>query len=320
MKKLIMAAGVIGLLYACGDGNQAGGPDVTLNTMEDSSYYAVGASIVQGLPVEGIEFKPAAFQKGLNDQVSGEVTMNDMQVGDYIQGFIQELRGRGQEPVTADNPLTSDMDSISYAYGAYFARNLQDMNLDVRPDYIAAGFADAVAGTRKWESDEIQERLLQDFSTKAQQKAMEAAQAQVGPNKAEGQAFMEENKTKEGVMEHESGMQYKVLKSGPGTGESPTVQDRVTIHYEGRLLDGTVFDSSIQRGEPVTFALGQLVLGWQIAVPMMKPGDKWRIWLPSDLAYGDPGNPPVIPPGATLEFDIEYFGKADAPTPPVPNQ
>ncbi|MEL6142630.1 MAG: FKBP-type peptidyl-prolyl cis-trans isomerase, partial [Bacteroidota bacterium] len=129
--------------------------------------------------------------------------------------------------------------------------------------------------------------------------------------KEEGQQFMATNKEKEGVIEHESGMQYEVLVKGDPNGESPSVSDQVTIHYEGRLLDGTIFDSSIQRGEPITFALSQLVRGWQIALPLMKPGDKWRIYLPSDLAYGDQGSPPSIPPGATLVFDIEYFGKEE---------
>ena len=318
MKQLFFAFATLALFAACGDTNGAGSVD--LATAQDSMYYAVGASIVKNLPVEGVQLSAEQFEKGLEEQIEGSVTMDDQAVGNLIQGMMRELSMRQDGSITDESPINANLDSVSYAYGAYFARNLLDIGMEVRPEYLTAGLHDAVNGTMRWEDDATQERLMKEFSQLAQQKSQEAMEAKIGPNKEAGQQFMAENANKEGVEGHESGMQYQVLQAGPGTGESPTVADVIEIHYEGRLLDGTVFDSSIERGEPVKMPLSQLVQGWQIALPMMKPGDKWRIWLPSELAYGDPGYPPVIPPGATLEFDIEYFGKSAGVAPQIPQQ
>lgn len=275
-------------------------------------YYAFGASILSNLPVQGVTLNPAAFRTGLDEQSSGSASMDLQQAVQFLQQFNLEVRNNADSTGNLAAPLLTDLDSTSYAYGVYFAKNLSDLGMELKPAVLSAGLADMVADESKL--DELtQKGLVQQFNMIVQQKTMEAMQAQTAeqaePNKEEGRRFMARNKEKEGVIEHESGMQYEVLKSGAPNGESPTVADKVTIHYEGRLLDGTVFDGSIGKGDPVTFDLGRLIRGWQIALPLMKPGDKWRLYLPSDLAYGDRGSPPNIPPGATLVFDIEYFGK-----------
>ena len=123
--------------------------------------------------------------------------------------------------------------------------------------------------------------------------------------KQEGREFLEANKTKEGVQELEGGIQYEVIKEG--TGVQPVLSDSITAHYKGALLNGKEFDSSFKRNQPFTARLTQLIKGWQIAIPLMKEGSHWRLWIPSDLAYGDRGAGADIPGGATLLFEVELL-------------
>lgn len=123
--------------------------------------------------------------------------------------------------------------------------------------------------------------------------------------KEAGKKFLEENKTKEGIQELPEGIQYEVIKEG--TGKQPAVSNSVTAHYRGALLDGTEFDSSFKRNQPFTAPLKALIKGWQIAIPLMKEGSHWRLWIPSDLAYGDRGAGSDIPGGATLLFEVELL-------------
>lgn len=136
-----------------------------------------------------------------------------------------------------------------------------------------------------------------------------SACAKAGPDPqvaARGQAFLAQNAHAPGVTVTASGLQYKVLKSGPASGPSPKAEDQVRVNYEGRLLDGTVFDSSYQRGQPAVFGVSGLIAAWTEALQLMRPGDVWELYAPADLAYGDEGAGP-IPPGSVLEFKIELL-------------
>ena len=139
-----------------------------------------------------------------------------------------------------------------------------------------------------------------------QDKLRQFMQEKIQKQKAAGAAFMTDNLTKEGVKELEGGIQYLVIKDGDGT--CPSIHDSVTAHYKGSLLDGKEFDNSFKRGQPFTAPLTALIKGWQIALPKMSVGSHWRIWIPSDLAYGDRGAGSDIPGGATLIFEIELLG------------
>ena len=130
-------------------------------------------------------------------------------------------------------------------------------------------------------------------------------QGKLEAQKTAGAAFMTENRTKQGIKELPGGIQYEVIKEG--TGVQPELRDKVKAHYKGSLLDGKEFDNSFKRGQPFTAPLTALIRGWQIALPMMKEGSHWRIWIPSDLAYGDRGAGSDIPGGATLIFEIELL-------------
>lgn len=133
------------------------------------------------------------------------------------------------------------------------------------------------------------------------------AKAQPSPETvAQGKAFLTQNARAPGVQVTKSGLQYKVIKSGPATGERPRITDEVKVNYEGSLLDGTVFDSTYQRGEPAVFSVGGLIPAWTEALQLMRPGDEWELYAPADLAYGDAGAGP-IPPGAVLKFRIELI-------------
>lgn len=130
-------------------------------------------------------------------------------------------------------------------------------------------------------------------------------QGKLEAQKTAGAAFMAENRTKEGIKELPGGIQYEVIKEG--TGVQPELRDKVKAHYKGSLLDGKEFDNSFKRGQPFTAPLTSLIRGWQVALPMMKEGSHWKIWIPSDLAYGDRGAGSDIPGGATLLFEIELL-------------
>jgi FKBP-type peptidyl-prolyl cis-trans isomerase FklB len=121
-----------------------------------------------------------------------------------------------------------------------------------------------------------------------------------------GEAFLAANAKKDGVITTASGLQYKVMKSG--TGDSPKLADKVKVHYHGTLIDGTVFDSSVQRGEPITFPVGGVIPGWVEALQLMKVGDKWQLFIPAKLAYGDQSPSPAIPPNSVLIFEVELLG------------
>lgn len=133
-------------------------------------------------------------------------------------------------------------------------------------------------------------------------------------NQAAGEAFLAKNKTAPGVVALPSGLQYKIVTSGPPTGASPKVRDEVKVHYEGKLLDGTVFDSSFERGVPATFPLRGLIEGWVEGIQLMKPGDEWILWTPASLAYGDEDKGP-IPANSVLEFRIQLIDFLTVPPP-----
>lgn len=203
--------------------------------------------------------------------------------------------------------LKNTMDSASYAIGldlggSYFKAQGIEVNVDV----LAQGIKDAMSekGVVLFD-DAMKQKVLIEFnqSIKKKQEAEKAAVA--GAEKEKSAKFLEENKTKEGVKVTESGLQYKVVKEGVGI--SPVATDEVKVHYTGKLLDGTVFDSSVERGEPITFGLNRVIPGWTEGLQLMKEGAKYIFYIPSNLAYGDAGAGGQIPGGAALIFEVELL-------------
>lgn len=191
------------------------------------------------------------------------------------------------------------MDKLSYAWGLAMGRQLQGMGMkELNVEDFKMGILSVFEGTDPAISVEEAQKLIQDYLNDLQAKAEEAA-------KSAGKKFLEENKQNADVKETASGLQYVVEKEGEGA--QPTAEDEVTVHYTGRLLDGTVFDSSVNRGEPATFPLNRVIPGWTEGVQLMKEGAKYTFFIPSDLAYGPQGVPGAIPPHSTLIFDVELI-------------
>ena len=201
---------------------------------------------------------------------------------------------------TPAQSLKNTKDSASYALGYRIAESLkgqgiQDINFELFKKGMAAG---VISKT------DIPDSLI-DVCIKNYQDKM--SQEKIAINRAAGKAFLEANAKKEGVVKMSNGMQYLVLTPGTGT-EHPTLNSKVKCHYHGTLIDGTVFDSSVQRGEAITFPLNGVIKGWQDAVQLMTVGAKWRLFIPSELAYGERSAGPTIGPGSTLIFDVELLG------------
>ncbi len=194
----------------------------------------------------------------------------------------------------------TEMEKVSYSLGVNMASNVKSQGLDsIDANAVAKAFNDVFEGNDLDISEEESMTILQEFFGKIQ--AEKSAKA----NEA-GAAYLAENGAREEVTTTESGLQYEILVSGDGP--KPTTSDQVTVHYHGTLTDGTVFDSSVDRGQPATFGVTQVIKGWTEALQLMSVGDKWKLTIPSNLAYGDQGAGGMIGPGATLVFEVELLG------------
>jgi FKBP-type peptidyl-prolyl cis-trans isomerase len=204
-----------------------------------------------------------------------------------------------------DKPdLTNPKQKTSYAIGLDIATSLKRQDIDVDAKALAAGIADGFAGKPAL-TEEEQKAAIMDLQKSAMAKAEEKQKAAAEKNLKAGEAFLAANAKKEGVKTTASGLQYKIIKSG--TGPSPKPTDIVKVHYTGTLVDGTVFDSSVRRGEPATFPVKGVIPGWTEALQLMKVGDKWQLVIPAMLAYGEEG-PGSIGPNSTLIFEVELLG------------
>lgn len=200
---------------------------------------------------------------------------------------------------TSNSELLTQMDSVSYSLGVSVANNLKSSGFEtIESSAISAAFNDVFSENDVKISEEDANALIQDyFMDLSQKKSQEAT------NK--GQAFLDENATKEGVVTTASGLQYQVLTEGQGA--KPVASDEVTVHYHGTLIDGTVFDSSVDRGQPATFPVGGVIQGWVEALQLMNVGSKYKLFIPSNLAYGERGAGGSIGPNETLIFEVELL-------------
>ena len=207
--------------------------------------------------------------------------------------------GPKKPATTAPAPVMKNaLDSFSYALGLSMAGFYREQGIsEINTALVTKALKDLKAGKPLLDDAQINNCIMGYM----QLKKGEAAE----PNKKEGKAFLESNKKQEGVVALPSGLQYKVIKEG--TGPKPTAGDKVKVHYQGSLINGKVFDSSIERGEPVTFGVTEVIAGWTEALQLMPVGSKWQLFIPSDLGYGDAGAGNDIKPGSTLLFDVELL-------------
>jgi FKBP-type peptidyl-prolyl cis-trans isomerase len=214
----------------------------------------------------------------------------------------------------ANKSLNTEIDSVSYAIGLDVARNVKASFEEINTDLFIQGYNNGIDSTNVLIEQDQVGPILQAFFQKKQQENMAKQQAEAAKKaeadyadvKAAGETFLEENKAKEGVMVTESGLQYQVLKEGAG--EKPTAASTVKVHYHGTLTDGTVFDSSVDRGEPTEFGVGQVIRGWTEGLQLMSVGSKYKFFIPQELAYGaNPRPNGVIKPFAALIFEVELL-------------
>ncbi len=198
------------------------------------------------------------------------------------------------------------MDKLSYALGIGIGSQLAGMGAkELNIDDFAQAIKDVISGSQLKVDNVEAQTLVQNFFQEQEAKQQAAAAEAGKAAKAEGEAFLAENGKKDGIVTLPSGLQYQVLKEG--NGKKPSATDQVVCHYEGTLIDGTVFDSSYQRNQPATFGLNQVIPGWTEGVQLMQEGAKYRFFIPYKLAYGERGAGAQIPPFATLVFDVELI-------------
>lgn len=198
------------------------------------------------------------------------------------------------------------MDKLSYALGMSMGHNFKGTGIKtLNSADFAAGVASVYDGVKPEMTFDEAKRIINEYFAKLEAEMQAEAAKQGEVNRKNGEAFLSENAKRDGIKVTESGLQYEVLESG--NGDSPKASDNVEVHYTGKLIDGTVFDSSVERGVPASFGVTQVIPGWVEALQLMHEGDKWRLYIPSDLAYGPNGAGGVIGPNMTLIFDVELL-------------
>ncbi len=198
------------------------------------------------------------------------------------------------------------MDKLSYALGMSMGHNFKGTGIKtLNSADFAAGVASVYDGVKPEMTFDEAKRIVNEYFAKLEAEMQAEAAKQGEVNRKNGEAFLTENAKRECIKVTESGLQYEVLESGKG--DSPKASDNVEVHYTGKLIDGTVFDSSVERGVPASFGVTQVIPGWVEALQLMHEGDKWRLYIPSDLAYGPNGAGGVIGPNMTLIFDVELL-------------
>jgi len=217
---------------------------------------------------------------------------------------VSAAASAGQATAPQASVFKTEQDKVSYIIGTQIAQSIKKQGVEVNLEPLMLGLQDVLEGnTLKLTKAETQ-KVFAAFQQRMRAKQEAERKIQADENLAKGKAFLEANKTKEGVKVLPSGLQYKVIKEG--TGEIPTADDKVKTHYRGRLLDGTEFDSSYKRNQPAEFPVKGVIKGWTEALQLMKTGAKWELYIPADLAYGERGRP-SIPPNSVLIFEIELL-------------
>ncbi len=206
----------------------------------------------------------------------------------------------------AQTALKTEEDKLSYSIGSDLGSSFKAQDIDIKTDMFMQGFSDALKGSKPLLTKEQMKETLQAFQKKLLMKRIAQYKKSAEENKKKGDAFLAENKSKPGVKTTASGLQYKVLEAGKGKA-SPTKDDSVTVEYTGRLLNGKVFDTTKGKDKPATFKVTQVIPGWTEALQKMKAGDKWEIYVPSNLAYGPRGIGGPIGPNETLIFEIKLI-------------
>jgi FKBP-type peptidyl-prolyl cis-trans isomerase FkpA len=310
---LILAMGATGTAMSQQPAAGAAAKETSvLTSQREKLGYAIGIDVANSFAPISSEIDLAALRRGVTNAFEGKqplISQDEAQKTD--QALRQAMMVKSGQPVPGMAPGTPapkvDREKVglmlgSYAVGPSLAPLKDDVDLNALFDAVTTVFN---KGTPKMTAEQAKS-TLEGFMSAQQAELQAKAAAQAGTNRTEGNAFLAKNKSVPGVVTTASGLQYQVLR--PGSGERPMPTSKVRVNYEGKLLDGTVFDSSYQRGQPVEFGLDQVIKGWTEGVSLMPVGSKYRFWIPGELAYGEQGTQGgPIGPNATLTFDVELL-------------
>ncbi len=231
------------------------------------------------------------------------------------------ITAMGIGSASAADALKTDKDKVSYMIGMDVGRGLVQIKDELDLNVVIQALKDEFAGSKTALTQEESQQVRQDFMQKLQTKRVAEEKVAADKNKAEGEAFLTKNKSKSGIKTTASGLQYQVVKQG--TGPKPKETDTVKVDYTGTKIDGTTFDSSVERGEPATFPLNGVIKGWTEGLQLMPVGSEYKLFIPADLAYGE-NAPPSIGANATLIFDVKLIsietGKAAPAAPAAPEK
>jgi len=225
------------------------------------------------------------------------------------------------QTTAAESELNDPKSKLSYGIGMNLGQQFRNEEMDIDLDLMLRGIKEAMAGQPLLMTETEMRNTLQAHMRDAQARRQERRRVLAEKNQVEGEKFLTENKTKQGVVTLPSGLQYRVIQEG--SGDSPKSNDVVTVNYRGKLVDGTEFDSSYSRGQPAEFPVNRVIRGWTEALQLMKPGAKWELTIPSNLAYGEGGSGSRIGPNALLQFEVELISfktPEPPPNPPTPPQ
>lgn len=226
-----------------------------------------------------------------------------------LAGLVAILLPLAASAQEAEQPaLDTDLSRTSYAIGVGFARSMAQQGVEVDMDVLMAGIQDGLAETVRIPDEEMNQIMVQ-LRSQVVERMQAKRQAALTENLAAAEAFLAENGKRPEVITLPSGLEYEVLQSGDGP--SPEPGSTVKVHYHGTLIDGTVFDSSVDRGEPVDIPLDRVIAGWSEAIPRMSVGDKWKLYIPPALGYGEQGGGNAIPANSALIFEVELLGLVD---------
>lgn len=276
----------------------------------ERNSYMIGMDVGRSIAPAGPDMDFAAFERAIRNAFDGgKPVLGEEETQAIGRQLVQRIAARTGKAAPGAKPAAIDRTKVGLLVGSDVGRSLQPIKAEIALPVLLDAVRARVQGKPLALTEAEADALRDAFTQRLQAKQQADAAAAAGRNRAEGAAFMAKNKAVKGVFSTPSGLQYMVLRQGAGVRPKPG--ERVRVHYQGTLLDGTVFDSSYERGQPAEFGLDQVIRGWGEAVAMMPVGAKYRFWIPGELAYGEQGTGPGgIGPNATLVFDIELLGIA----------
>lgn len=284
----------------------AAGPD----SEREKISYMVGMDVGRSIAPAAPDMDLAAFERAISNAFKGgKPLLTEAEAKSVAPALMQRIAVRNGQPAPGlapgEQPPAVDKSNVGLLVGADAGRSLTPIRAEIDLPMFMRAVGDVLANRELQLSDAESASLRQSFSARVQTRLQADAAVAGKKNASEGAAFLSRNKSAKGVFNTPSGLQYMVLRQGAG--QRPRPDARVRVHYHGTLVDGTVFDSSYDRGQPAEFALSQVIAGWTEGLGLMPVGAKYRFWIPSELAYGDKGSPGAIGPNSTLIFDVELL-------------